>query len=193
MTDLDTRLRLHHQSLVDRLAADAARLDPAKTRRRRSPKLAWAAGAVAVAAVAGLVTARMLPAGTQTVTVNLPGLTVVSAAQVHTTPRLSAAQAQAVAYANLTRTGSPQLTGYTLTTTTFIPDVLRIEQQCGAHIGLPAHHDVWVVAYTAPPQGRWGFIRAAMVVDDATGQMLGGQVLMGPDGKGPLSTCHWGT
>jgi len=193
MTDLDTRLRTHHRSLVDQLAADARDLRPAPPRPHRSTKLAWAAAAVAVAAVAGLVTAHMLPGGTQTVTVKLPGLTVVSASQVHRTPHLTAAQAQAIALENLTRTGSPGITGYTRTTTTFVPDVLRIEQQCGAHIGLPAHHDVWVVAYTAPPQGRWQLIRAAMVVDDATGGMLGGQVLLGPGGTGPISTCHWGT
>lgn len=197
MTDLDDRLDAYHQRLVGEFASDAARLVAAAATappRRRVRQRVWAAAAVVVAVSAGLLTARMVPNGTPaSITVKAPGLTIVAAADRHVTARLTASQAEAVAFASLTAHGAPQITGYTLTTARFIPDVQRISQQCGAHIAIPARHDVWVVAYTAPPQGRWQFVRAAMVVDDANGELLGGQILEGPKASGPLATCHWGT
>ena len=143
---------------------------------------------------AGLLTVRMVPLGTPaSITVQAPGLTIVAAAGREVTPRMNASLAEAVAAASLTGHGAPQITGFTVTTTTFIPAVQRIAQQCGAHIGIPEQHDVWVVAYAAPPQGKWQFIRAALVIDDANARLLGGQVLLGPRPSGPLASCTWGT
>jgi hypothetical protein len=197
MTDLELRLDAHHRRLVEQFAGEARQLLPAATTLRAGRRISRrlrATAAVAVAAAAGLLTVRLVPSGnTASVTVQLPGLTVVSAADRQATPRLTASQAEAIALTGLTSHFSPSISGYTVTAARFIPDVLRISQQCGAHIAIPERHDLWVVAYTAPPQGRWQFIRAAILVDDANGGLLGGQILEGPRVSGPLATCHWGT
>jgi hypothetical protein len=195
MTDLDRRLHIYHQALVAGFAEEASRLAPRPSAGRRSRRLPWLAAAAAVAASAALLVFRLLPSGTaQQVTLEVPGFTIVAQAATHATPHLAADQAKAIALDSLSR-GATRLniTGFTVTTATFAPDVVRISQTCGAHIGLAREANVWVIGVTAPPQHGWQFIRAAVLVDDDSRQIAGGQILTGPQPGGPLSTCHWGT
>jgi hypothetical protein len=194
-TDLDRRLREYHQALVAGFAEEASRLAPGTSATRRSRRLPWLVAAAVVAASAALLVVRLLPsATTQQVTLEVPGFTIVAQAATNATPHLTAEEAKFIALESLSR-GATQIhiTGFTVTGATFAPDVVSISQTCGAHIGLARVASVWVIGLTAPPQQGWQFIRAAILVDDHTRGIAGGQILTGPDPGGPLSTCHWGT
>lgn len=200
MTTLDQRLHDHHDRLVadfaDALPRPLAQPHAALRRRRLLPLLA---GAAAVVAAAGVLTVRLLPSAPGSVTLQVPPYTVVAEAATTTTPHLTPAQAEAAGLRALQqgnqRGDDPlHITGYTVTTRTFAPGVRSVQQACGAHISIPTAHNLWVVAMIAPPQNGLTFIRAAVLVDDATGQLLGGQILTSRvTPTGSLAACHWGS
>jgi hypothetical protein len=196
MIELDRRLRDYHDALVAGFTVDARHLAPrAVVERRRRRWTLPVAVAAAVAVAATILTVRLLPSGTgHQVTVEVPGFTIVAEAAAGVTPHLTMEQATSIALQSLAR-GATQLhiSGFTVTVSTYAPQVLRVSQTCGAHIGLAKVANVWVIGLTAPPQHGWQFIRAAMLVDDDSGGIAGGQILTGPRPEGSLATCPWGT
>ena len=193
LSDLDARMHNHYQSLVANFAIDAARIRVVtgvdSSRRRSTRRLALAA---AVAIAAPLVSVRLLSGGGGApLTFHVPGYTIVAAASVSVTPKLSREEAIATALvlnrkANASSPASQRITGLTVTGATFAPRVLRV-WSCRAHIYLQHSENIWIVEVTAPPQHGFQSIAGAWLVDDDTGNGAGGDLQLS---RGSLPACQ---
>jgi len=159
----------------------------ARTRRLRR---ALALGVMAAAtATASVVAVDVVGVGkADPVTVHIPGFTVVvAAAGAPVTPRTSRQQATASALAWLLQhpvasTQQGEFAGFRVTTVTFLPGVLKVWEQCGAHWFLPSAENLWVIDLRAPAQLGSAYVQAGVLVDDDSGMVRYADALTGPAG-----------
>jgi hypothetical protein len=190
MTDLDARLRAYYDSLLTTFSSDAPPLAGAASARPRKMRYAWPLGlAAALAVTVSILGFRLLHGGSSaaTVTLQLPGFTIVAAADTTVTPRMTRDQAIAVAFSSLaqhpiTSADGSALTGFQVTTAVFEGNVLKVWHQCGAHWFLNSPENLWVIDMRAPPQSGVAYVQASVLVDDATGKPRYSDALTGPSG-----------
>lgn len=189
ISDLDARLQRHHEELVGLFSGHCL---ATPTRRRRVPHRLILALTLAAAAVIAIpvLTLRLAPSNGAERQVRVAGLTITAAASDDVMPRMTGAQAIAVAQTfngshpvNLPH-GGPPIAGLTLTGAWFVPDAAHVVGPC-VNIYLPRPVNIWVVPLTAPAQSGWNGVRGAFFVDDATGTTSGAQMLMGAARFGP--------
>ncbi|HUY08350.1 MAG TPA: hypothetical protein VMW80_02730 [Candidatus Dormibacteraeota bacterium] len=148
--------------------------DAVKAKRSLRPRYLFGlGGAVALAVVVPLLTLGIFPGNSSALTkVHLPGLTITVRAASHVSPQMTAQQATSVALSYLDHLGSPDFTGYSVTTSVFEPDVTDVtdvQGNCWSH-SLPSPVNLWAVEVTAPAQQGFKFIQATVLVDDDSGQ-----------------------
>lgn len=196
-TDLDTRLRRHHQQLASTFGGRTPIAAPAHAPIRRGRHRLMVAGVVALAAAVTVpvVTFRLLPAvGESSTTLHVSGFTVnVVADTVVTAPRMTRDQAVAAVQASLVRTGElihpkGQITGLTVTGASFVANVESVVKPCPS-IRIPYPQNLWVIAVSAsvngidaPPGTGWQPMRGVFLVNDATGSITGGAMAVGLGG-----------
>jgi hypothetical protein len=190
-TDLDTRLRQHHQQLASTFGRRTPIPVPALAPIRRSRHRLMLAGvvALALAVTVPVLTFRLLPAvGEGPATVHVSGFTVsVAADTVATAPRMTRDQAVAAVQAYLVKVGEPILpnghtiTGLTVTGASFVANVQSVAQPC-THVRIPQPENLWVIGVSAPAQAGWQAMRGGFLVNDATGSLAGGDLLVGQSG-----------
>ena len=188
--DLDARLRRHHKELVDLFSAHRV-IAPARRRKRSRRLLAGLALAISVAVSASVLTLRLAPSPVTERQEAIAGITVTVAAGDALPPRMSRQQAITAAEAFFTSHpmslphGGGVISGLSVTGTWFVADVQHVTGPC-VNVFLQRPTNVWFVAVTAPAQSGWNQLRGAFLVDDVTGNLAGGDLLIGPSREQPI-------
>jgi hypothetical protein len=184
MTDLDARLRRHHEELTRQFTEHRASMRmPRRRVNRRLISGFLVAAAVAVAAP--LVSLHLAPSRGAERELQIAGFAITAAAGGERAPQMTRDQAIAVAAAfNASHPvelphGGPAISGLTVTGAWFVSDVQHVVGPC-VNFFLPSPTDLWIVTVSAPAQSGWNGVRGAFLVDDARKSTGGAQLLMGP-------------
>ncbi|HEX6538390.1 MAG TPA: hypothetical protein VF155_04345 [Candidatus Dormibacteraeota bacterium] len=189
-TDLDARLRRHHEELVGLFTAHRVST-PLPRRRHTRVLVVGLILAVAAAIAAPVLALRLAPSHVTERQVEIAGFTVTVAASTMLTPRMSREQATSAAEAFVTSHpphlpyGGPIISGLSVDGASFVAAVRHVVGPC-VNVSLQRATNVWVVAVAAPAQSGWSQVRGAFLVDDATGNLVGGDLLMSPARDEPV-------
>ena len=187
--DLDARLRRHHQELVRLFGAHRVSTPLSRSRGARH-LIVGLALALAAAIAVPVLTLRLAPSHVAERQEEIAGFTITVAAGDVLAPRMSREQATFAAEAFYTSHplnlphGGPIISGLTVEGARFVGAVERVVGPC-VNVFLPRPTNIWVVAVTAPAQSGWTTLRGAFLVDDATGDLAGGDLLISPTGGKP--------
>lgn len=177
MTDVDARLRAFHDSILATFAEQAREL-PAPSLsaprlfRQRRYLIAIAAAALLAVAVP-IVASRFANSITGTVTVHVPGFTVVALADSSgVTPRIGRDQAESIALTWISHSGFPPSHGSRVVAATFEAHVVKVQWADGGYEtkGIPPEN-LWLIQLAAPPQGGNTTIEGDVLVDADTGEV----------------------
>jgi hypothetical protein len=181
MSDLDTRLRAFHDSLVASFMEESVyprRTSP--SRGLRTPLLVVAAAIAVVLAIVIPVVASQLARGQHndtvglggTITLNVPGFTVVAAADGgDVTPQIPREQASSVALSWL-HSNYPTTHGYQITAATFQAHTVSVRWRNGGYSTTDRPADLWLVLAVAPSQQGWLHVEGDALVDAHTGKVV---------------------
>lgn len=190
-SDLDARLRRHHDELVRVFAAHHV-LAPVSRRRGTRGLVVGLALGLAAALAAPVLTLRLVPSHATERQVEIAGFTITAVAGDVVAPRMSRDQAISAAEAFNTSHpiyvphGGPMIVGLTVEGAWYVAGVQHVVGPC-VNVFLPSPTNIWVVQATAPAQSGWTALRGAFLINDATGTSNGGDFLIGraPD-KAPV-------
>ena len=189
-SDLDARLRLHHEELV-RLFSEHRLAGPGRARRRRSrPLVVGLVVAVAIAIAAPVLTWRLGSDRTREHQVLLAGFTITASAYDTVAPRMTRDEAIVAAesfYASHPVTlphGGPQVSGLAVKGAWFVANVSHVTGPC-VNVFLHSQTNLWLVAVSAPAQSGWSELRGGYLVNDATSSVTGADLLVSLVQHGP--------
>lgn len=187
-SDLDARLRRHHEELVQLFSGQCV---ATSTRRRRTPRrLIVGLALAAVIAIAAPLLTMLWATSAGHRQVQIAGYTITAVASGDVPPRMTLKQAIADVEAfttshplQLPHSGGP-VSGLTAVGGSFVPDVQHVVGPC-VNVFLPQPTSIWLVTVAAPAQSGWSEVRGGFLIADATGTLDGGDLLLTPDRNGP--------